>query len=258
MENWENVKALFECWRGNSGSGVVIWMSQPAWPSLICQLYDYYLNPTAGYFGAKKANEPLHILWDSLTNHILVSNNTGNDFTHLKAEATIFNLDAKQKSHQDAVVDAPAGGKAVDCFELNFPSDLDPVHFIKLKLTQDGRTVSENFYWRGTKEDNFRALNQMGKVALTGSVIKTESNGNTLLEVHLQNPTSPIALMTCLKVVRASAPDERILPIFYQDNYISLLPGEEREIQVKFDSALLKGDQPKIMVDGWNVPPFQL
>jgi hypothetical protein len=261
LENLENVKAIFECWRGNSGSGCILWMSHPAWPSLITQVYDYYLNPSAGYFGAKKANEPLHILWDPLTNHILVSNNTGKDFTHLKAEATIFNLDGTQKSHQDAEVDAPAGGKAVDCFKLDFPSDLDAVHFIKLMLTQDDRTVSENFYWRGTPEDNFLALNQMEKVALTGSVTETESDGSTLLDVHLQNPTSHIALMTCLKVVRSTAsdaPDERILPIFYEDNYISLLPGEDREVHVEFESALLKGDRPKIMVDGWNVLSFQL
>jgi hypothetical protein len=128
----------------------------------------------------------------------------------------------------------------------------------KLKLTQDGGMVSENFYWRGATEDDFLALNQLEKVALTGSVTETESNGSTLLDVHLQNSTSHIALMTCLKVVRSSAPNERILSIFYEDNYISTLPGEGREIHIEFDSALLKGDRPKIMVDGWNVLPFQL
>ncbi|MGA3169591.1 MAG: discoidin domain-containing protein [Chthoniobacteraceae bacterium] len=258
LENLENAKAIFECWRGNSGSGVIMWMTQPAWPSLICQLYDCYLNPTAAYFGAKKANEPLHILWDPLTNRIKVANDTGRNFAHLKAEASIFNLDGTQKSHQEADVDSPAGGMAVDCFELNFPSDLDAVHFIKLKLTRDDGTVSENFYWRGATEDNFLALNQMAKVALTGSVTETESDGGALLDVHLKNPTSHVALMTCLKVVRSSAPDERILPIFYEDNYISLLPGESREIHIEFDSALLKGDRPMIMVNGWNVMPKQL
>ena len=66
MHNWENAKAMTECWRSNSGSGGLIWMSHPAWPSLICQLYDYYLNPTAAYFGIRKGNEPLHILWNAL------------------------------------------------------------------------------------------------------------------------------------------------------------------------------------------------
>jgi hypothetical protein len=258
MENWENAKAMLEAWRSISGSGCLIWMSHPAWPSLICQLYDYYLNPTAAYFGVKSANEPLHILWDSFSNKIKVANNTGKAFSNLHAEASIFNMDGVLKAHQDAQVDSPADGIATDCFQLMLPTDLSPVHFIKLILREDAKIVSENFYWRGNKEDQYSALNDMPKVKLSGSFTERSENGKVTLNVSLENPTSNVALMACLKVVKSKEPNERILPVFYEDNYISLLPHETRRIKVEFDSASLGGDQPKVMVSGWNTVPFEI
>jgi hypothetical protein len=258
MENWENAKAMFEAWRSNSGSGCLIWMSHPAWPSLICQLYDYYLNPTGAYFGARIANEPMHILWDAFTNQIKVANNSGKDFKNLHAEAWIYNMDGTQKEHQEAQVHSSADGVATDCFPLTFPADLSPVHFIKLVLKEDSKVISENFYWRGVKEDEYSTLNDMPKIKLAGSFTKKDEDGKDFLDVRLENPTANIALMTCLKVVKSSHPNERILPTFYDDNYVSLLPHETRHIEVEFDSDALHGDQPKIIVQGWNTPQFSL
>ncbi len=253
MLNWETAKAMFEAWRGNGGSGGLAWMSHPAWPSLICQFYDYYLNPTAAYFGAKKANEPLHILWDAFTNKIKVANNSGKSVAGLRAEAWIYNMDGTVKGHQDASVNSDASGVASDCFELTFPPDLSPTHFIKLKLTQGNKVVSENFYWRGLSKKTYEGLSQTPKVSLAASFTAGDAGGMNGLDVHLENPTSQVALMACVKVVRASAPNERVLPIFYEDNYVSLLPHEKRDIHVEYDKALLKGDEPKVVLDGWNV-----
>ena len=258
MENWENAKAMMESWRSLSGSGCLIWMSHPAWPSLICQLYDYYLNPTAAYFGVRIANEPLHILWDPFSNEIKVANNTGRDFKDLHAEAWIYNMDGTQKAQQEAQIDSSADGIATDCFALTFPDDLSPVQFIKLVLKSGSQTVSENFYWRGTKEDQYITLNAMPKVNLTCSFREKDEEGKVRLNVNLENPTTNVALMVCLKLVKATKPNERILPSFYEDNYVSLLPHETRQIQVEFDSAALQGDRPKIIVSGWNTPSIEL
>ncbi len=258
MENWGNAKAMMESWRSLSGGGCLIWMSHPAWPSLICQLYDYYLNPTAAYFGVRIANEPRHILWDPFSNEIKVANNTGQDFKDLHAEARIYNMDGTQKGRQEARVDSPADGIATNCFTLMFPADLSPVHFIKLILKSGSQTVSENFYWRGIKEDQYLTLHDMPKVNLTGSFTERDEEGKTSLNVNLENPTGNVALMVCLKVVKANKPNERILPAFYGDNYVSLLPHETRQIQVEFDSTALQGDRPKIMAGGWNTPSFEL
>ena len=258
MENWEIAKAMFEAWRSDSGSGCLVWMSHPAWPSLICQFYDYYLNPTAAYFGARIANEPLHILWDSSSNKIKVANNTGKDFKNLHAEAWIYNMDGTQKTHQDAQVDSSANGTATDCFDLKFTPDLSPVHFIKLILKDGAKTLSDNFYWRGVAENDYLTLNDLPKVKLVGSFTEKESDGKMLMSVRLENPTANVAVMTCLKVVKSSKPAGRILPIFYGDNYVSLLPHETRQIEVEFDPAALQGDHAKIIVEGWNTPRFEI
>jgi len=277
MENWANAKAMMEAWRSNSGSGGLIWMSHPAWPSLICQLYDYYFNPTAAYFGVRKANEPLHILWDAAINLVKVANNTGKSFSDLHAEASIYNRDGTQASHQEATVNSGAGGIAADCFALTFPPNLSPVHFIKLVLTDTaGKRVSENFYWHSTSSstpaepsilgakksqdsfENYLALNEMKPVSLKGSFSEKESGDKTTLTITLDNPTSQIALMVAVKVVRADAHAERILPIYYDDNYVTLIPHEKREIHAEFDSALLKGSRPSLLLSGWNIPSAKL
>ena len=254
MHNWENAKAMMEAWRSDSGSGVLIWMSHPAWPSLICQFYDYYLNPTAAYFGARNANEPLHVLWDCLTDEVKVANNTGSDHPNLQAQAWVYNMDGTVQSHQEAQVNSGADGVAVDCFALKFPAGLTPVHFIKLSLTDGGKTVSENFYWRGLAADDYVKLNEMEKTPLTCSCSRTEQDGRSTVDIQLENPTSHVALMACAKVVKAAAPDRRILPIFYDDNYVTLLPHEKRQIRAEFDSSLLEGGRVRVVVQGWNVP----
>ena len=258
LQNWANAKAMFEAWRSNGGSGGLAWMSHPAWPSLICQFYDYYLNPTGAYFGARLANEPLHILWDASTDQIKVANNTGKSFARLHAAASIYNLDGTQKSSQEASVDASATGPASDCFTLQSPPDLTATHFIKLRLTDGGKTVSENFYWRGTHGENYLDLNSMPPVNLLGSATENHVEGRSIVTVHLENPTGSVALMVCLKVVRSSAPSQRVLPIFYDDNYVSLLPHQKRDIRVEYRTDLLKNEPPAIIVNGWNVPRLEV
>jgi hypothetical protein len=258
LQNWENAKAMFEAWRSNSGSGGLAWMSHPAWPSLICQFYDYYLNPSGAYFGARLANEPLHILWDSSSNEVKVASNTSRPFENLEAEASIFNMDGVQMSHQEAQVHSVAGGTATDCFNLTFPPGLSPVYFIKLKLMSGPQSVSENFYWRGLDEHNLRALNEMQKVALTGSILKSKDHGQAGMVIHLENLTDHIALMTCVKLVKSGDPGRRILPVFYSDNYISLLPREKRDVRVEFDQTGAADNTPKVIVEGWNVQPFEI
>jgi hypothetical protein len=258
MHNWDNAKAMMEAWRSNSGSGGLIWMSHPAWPSLICQLYDYYLNPTAAFFGVRIANEPLHILWDAATNKVKVANNTGLNFQNLHAQAWTYNMNGAQRSHQEAQINSGADGLAVDCFDLTFPADLTPVHFIKLSLMDGSKLVSQNFYWRATQSEDYLALKDMPKTQISASVSQAVQNGHSTLDIRLENRSTQIALMVCVKVVKNSTPNDRVLPIFYDDNYVSLLPGEKREVHAEFDSALLSGDRPRAVIQGWNVPAMDV
>jgi hypothetical protein len=248
MENWENAKAMMECWRSNRGSGGLIWMSHPAWPSLICQLYDYYLNPTAAYFGVQKACEPLHILWNSAVNQVQVANDSLQDYSHLTADASIFDLDGNLKFRQSTTLDAKSGTISV-CFPLDFSRSTTAVQFIKLKLSNGDKVLSDNFYWHGTQE-NYTTLTSMPRVQLTGHV---ESPTPSSLDVTVTNPSPTIALMVCLKVVKDDAAQDRVLPVYYQDNYFSLLPNETKSISIEFSEESLGANKPKVMVQGWNV-----
>ena len=71
--NYDGYRAIFEA-QSKNRMGILLWMSHPCWPSFVWQTYDYYFDPTAGYFGSKKGSEPLHIQWNAATDNIEVVN----------------------------------------------------------------------------------------------------------------------------------------------------------------------------------------
>ncbi|SDE47321.1 Beta-galactosidase/beta-glucuronidase [Mucilaginibacter pineti] len=120
--NVEANKAMFEGWQdhiGEDASGIMTWMSQSAYPSMVWQTYDYYYDLTGAYYGAKKACEPLHIQWNPVDNAIKVINTTHADAGELTATAEIYNLDGKLVNHysDSKTIDAPSNS-ATECFKL--------------------------------------------------------------------------------------------------------------------------------------------
>jgi hypothetical protein len=254
--NMENHKAMFESFVSAKANGVLMWMSQSAWPSTVWQTYDYYLEQTAGYYGCKKASEPLHILWESSLNRIKIANNTGKSYENLSAEARIYNLDGTLQYTKTFATDL-AEDEVKDCFTLTFPDSLSTVHFIKLELKQGETLVSDNFYWRSKTYQSYSDLRTMNQVKLKGAWQKNDSNGLQQLQVTLVNPTPDVALMIRLKTVKNQS-GERVLPVYYSDNYFSLLPGETRIITLEFDGKHLNGEQIKLLVEGWNIEPMEI
>jgi hypothetical protein len=256
MVNLESAKAMYECLQANQGSGMLVWMTQSAWPALICQLYDYYFEPTAAYFGAKKGCEPLHILWDANADLIKAANNTVNDQKDLTAEARAYDLDGKEMWHKSARLDLPATS-AKDCFAVERPAGLSSVFFIKLKLLRGNQILSDNFYWSSGKGGSCADLDKLPRLTLPVSAVSTGDGHTGRLAVRVANPTSSVALMIRLKVIRARS-GERVLPVFYEDNYFSLLPGESRTVSVEFAAADLAGEPPGLAVSGWNISPQEI
>jgi hypothetical protein len=256
MVNMETAKAEFECLQANQGSGILIWMTQAAWPALICQLYDYYFEPTAAYFGAKKGAEAIHILWDSNADLIKAANNTITSQHGLTAEAWAYSLEGKILWRKSARINLPAESVS-DCFPIERPTNQSPVFFVKLKLRHGRKLLSDNFYWSSSKGGSCAALNQLPRVRLRVSTTVSGDEITRHLAVKVINPTHSVALMIRLKVVRARS-GERVLPIFYEDNYFSLLPGESRTVSVEFAAANLAGEPPKLAVEGWNIIPDEI
>jgi hypothetical protein len=244
--NYEGYRAMFEA-QGAKRMGLLIWMSHPTWPSFVWQTYDYYLEPTAAYFGAKKACEPLHIQWNPVTDNVEVVNYSAGDARGLTATAEVLNIDGGLAWTQSARLDSAEDSVAAP-IHIAFPEGLAPVHFVRLKLTRGGEAVSGNFYWRGLEEYNYRALRDLPKVKLA-AVTKAERQGDRwLLTTTVRNPAKTPALMVKLKVVREKSRD-RILPAIYSDNYIALMPGERRTIRTEVEDADTRGEPPAVVIE---------
>ncbi len=148
--NYEGYRAMFEA-QSKYRMGLLLWMSHPCWPSFVWQTYDYYLEPTSAYFACKKASEPLHIQWNRLTGMIEVMNYSGGNNTGLSAKIEVLNMDGATMSTKTVSVDS-AEDSTVECFKMEYPTGLTPVHFLRLTLTRGGSVVSSNIYMRGVDE----------------------------------------------------------------------------------------------------------
>jgi exo-1,4-beta-D-glucosaminidase len=272
LMNYEGIRAMFEGYSRNkyTSTGVIQWMLNNAWPSLIWHLYDYYLRPGGGYFGAKRAMEPLHPVYGYDDHSVWVVSSQYQDAKNLKLTTKLFSLDLAQQWSQDSTLDAPADStnKILTVPDLPTPS---PVSFLVLRLTDSsGNLVGSNFYWLSSKPDtldweksnwyttpssqfaDFTALSQLPKVKLqVGS--RSETKGDeTITHVTVENPSQSLAFFVRLKVDKGKGGDE-ILPVIWQDNYISLLPGEKQEITATYHTRDLGKVKPVVEVSGWNL-----
>jgi hypothetical protein len=248
--NYDGYRAMFEA-QGKNRMGMLLWMSHPCWPSFVWQTYDYYFDPTAGYFGAKKGSEPLHIQWNPLTDNVEVVNYSGGNAKGLTASAEVLNLDGAVAWNKTAAVDSPEDSQ-VSPIHLDFPATLTPVHFIRLALRRGDAVISENFYLRGVEENSFRAIRTLPKVAVEASTRVERQASEWVLTTELHNTSPQPALMIRVKAVRAQSGD-RILPALYSDNYVALMPGERRTVVTRLDDADTRGERPGVVVGGFNV-----
>jgi hypothetical protein len=260
LMNFEAYRAMYE---GRNArmftytTGVITWMSHPAQPSFVWQLYHYDLEPNASLFAVKSASEHIHVQWNELTNQVQVVNNAPTPVTGT-VHATIYALDGSKLDTRDLPVNAPPSAVTNLGLISAGPTDAanpSPIHFVELELNDAAnKPLSHNLYWRATADtrDDLTALDSMPTVDLSIHVARADLAGKTTLTVTLKNPTSHIALMTHLQL-RNRRSNERILPVFYSDNYISLAPGESRTSTLTVETAQLHGDPPVVMLDGWNI-----
>ena len=258
MMNYVDYRAIFEgfnahLWAPNSGR--LLWMTQPSWPSMLWGILSSDYDTQASYYATKKACEPVHVQLDLATNDVEVINTTRDPLRQVKVDADVYALNGRLLLHRDAMLDA-----ATDDVTRALHIDLVPLLgdttvFVNLMLhKQNGALISQNFYWRAATDAGYRALDQLAPAHVTLSVHQAsgaEFENGRRLEVRLKNMSAVAALNT--KLVATNTTDgSEILPAFYSDNYISLLPGEERTVtvdmpNVKVDHALL------LKIRGWNV-----
>lgn len=272
MQTYEGVRAMYEAYSRNKyqATGVIQWMLNNAWPSIIWHLYDYYLRPAGGYFGAKRAMEALHPIYGYDDHAIWVVSSQYEDAEGLKLITKIYNLDATEKFSQENPVDAPADSTA-KIFTLPDVSGLSSAYFLVLRLEDStGKLVGSNLYWLSTKPEtidwaksnwymsptesyaDYTALSQLPKVKLKVTDHSERRLDQEVTHVTLENPTRNLAFFVRLKVDKGPNGQE-ILPVIWEDNYISLLPGEKREVSATYRASDLGESKPVVEVSGWNV-----
>ncbi len=248
--NYNGYRGMFEG-RSRYRKGLLLWMSHPAWPSMVWQTYDYYLAPTAAYFGCKKACEPIHIQWNRAWDSLEVVNYSAGNLTGLTASAKIYNMDGSLQWQKEAELDSHED-TTVPLFVIHFSDSLTPVHFIKLILKKGDKVISDNFYWRGKTKGSWRELNNLPKVNIETSTSVQDEGDNWDLKTVLNNTSQVPMLMIRLKITGEKS-GERILPAWYSDNYICLLPGESKTINMHVRNEDTRGEKPVVAVTGFNL-----
>ena len=272
---YDNQRAMYEAYGRNKyvATGVIQWMLNNSWPSLIWHLYDYYLVPAGGYFGTKKATEVVHVQYGYNDNSVAVVNGTYEVLKGMKVTAKLINIDGKEVDSREATIDVPADA-AAKALDLAKPANLSTTYFLKLYLRDgSGKLVSENFYWLSTNLDtldwakrkdtvytpqkdfaDLTGLNTLPPVNLeiTTSVDRDGSRGYGAVKV--KNPSNSVAFQIHLRVTKGRGGDD-LVPIFWDDNYFSLLPGEGRTVTAYAEIEDLGGTSPVLEVEGYNIVP---
>jgi exo-1,4-beta-D-glucosaminidase len=259
---YEAERAMFEAYsrRKYRATGVIQWMLNNAWPSLVWHLWDHSLRTAGGYFGTKKACEPLHIQYDDGENTVSVVSDLPQAPPPLHARVRLFDLDLTERFDHRSDLSLPADGVVSVC-ELPDRSHLGRSHFLLLELTeQNGTTRSRNFYWLSSERDvidhekanwymaplkgfaSFHALAELPEATLAlerlpsltssaGNSVSASDSDSATARVRLRNTSGALALFTRLRLLTAEGVE--VLPTYFSDNYVSLLPGEALELTVR-------------------------
>jgi exo-1,4-beta-D-glucosaminidase len=254
----EAVRAMFEAFAGNKykSSGVIYWMYNSAWPKFYWQLYDYFFMPNGAFYGAKKACEPLHVQYNYKENAVQLVNCFYRDFTGLKVTAKAYDFQSKE-IFSKAVTTGMKADESKILFKLDLPKEPTNIYFVKLILQDEaGKEISANFYWLSAKGDDNADFTDLAKLPPVDVTARpgplSREKGRLKLKVEFTNSSASLAFALNPKLLSAST-REPVLPIFWEDNYFSLLPGEKRTVEMQLDASLVTEGKLLFKLDGWNL-----
>ena len=275
LQNYEGHRAMMEGYglkKYNNATGVVQWMLSNPWPSLIWHTYDYYLYPAGTYFGMKKSMEPLHVMYSYKSNGVDIINSTLESFSGLQVKATIYNLDGTVKYTKEVTTEVAEDGTR-ECFILPKIEGLSDVYFVRLELKNaKGKIESINWYWLSGKKDelnwkkstwyytpqsvftDYSALGSMPKASLSVKQSSAKATTGASHKITITNTGKSVAFFVHVRALKEKG-GEDILPVIFEDNYITLAPGETRTIDCSYENKDAGKGEPYILVNGWNIDP---
>ncbi len=281
VSNYELMRPMFEAFIAHKpkSTGLVQWMLNSAWPELYWQLYDTYLQPNGSFYGVRKACNPIHAIYRYGFDDIYLANEDLNDANNLTVKIAAYDIHSKEIFSDEWKGDLPTNTSKF-IYKLPEIAGLTSVWFLRLNVfDQDNREVDHSTYWLSLKQDeldyeaakkldwpfytppkayaDFKALDKLPEVKLEYDYKyqKEDEKGNITLTVR--NPGTSIAFFTYFDLVNPGT-DDPILPVYWNDNYVTLFPGEERVYTANFDLVDLKGERPELKVKAWNVKPNRI
>jgi mannosylglycoprotein endo-beta-mannosidase len=253
LVNYDQYRALIEGYSSHMWdwyTGTIIWKTQNPWSALRGQMYDYYLDPNACLYGLHTGSEPVHIMYNPVDTAVSIVNNTFNELKNITATVKIYNINGEVQPVTTLVKELPASGVTS---LLSIKREIAAAAstkgaFLALRLTDaNKKIISDNIYWLADKKGEYSGLNEMpvSKLAVTARRLS-----KTQIAVTLTNTkVAPVAFFNRVSLIDPKT-GERVLPTFYSDNYLSVLPGEQKTIMVDYDVPVVN---PQIAVRGWNM-----
>ncbi|NOX66140.1 MAG: glycoside hydrolase family 2 [Chlorobi bacterium] len=277
--NYELMRPMFEAFQANkdNATGIIQWMLNSAWPSawpeMYWQLYGHDLMPNGAFYGTKTACKPLHLLYDYGDNSIRFVNDTFSQTENYKVEIKVYDINSKVIHTETVSVNAESESskKVLDIPKI---SNLTDTYFLDLRLYDtNGNEIDHNFYWLSTKKDvldydykfkdwsyhtpskeyaDLSLLNTLPKIKLNVDHHFEKAGDKQKVVVTLNNENDSIAFFIELQLIDKNS-GEVILPVLWEDNYLSLLPNEERTIETSFSADKNDLQNLDLRIKGWNL-----
>jgi mannosylglycoprotein endo-beta-mannosidase len=255
LVNYDQYRALMEGFSSHMWdwyTGVIIWKTQNPWTALRGQMYDYYLDPNACLYGLHNGSEPLHIMYNPGDGMVMVANNTFKAYTNMMVVIKTYSINGEEHLVSQVFSDiTPTTTKRY----LYIKKTTDKLQaenggFVDLELLDHNRNIlSQNIYWLPDTTGNYTGLQHMAASQLQTGVRQTAPGK---VAVTLTNPGgAPVAFFNRLSLVDAQT-HKRLLPVFYSDNYVSVLPGTSKTITIDYDANQYP-TQPMLSISGWNL-----
>jgi hypothetical protein len=262
LVNYDQYRALMEGFSAHMWewyTGTIIWKTQNPWTALRGQMYDYYLDVNACLYGLHNGSEPLHIMYDPVEGMTMIANNTFRTHRDLMLQVQTIDMDGKKQLLTQQFFEV---GPTVAKRYVPIKNGVDRIRkkegcFLSLRLLDvQQRVVSDNLYWLPDSTGHYPGLERMSKAQLGVEVRRGEAGegvkGSTRIEVTLRNPAGgPVAFFNRISVADPVT-KQRLLPTFFSDNYVSVLPGESKTIEVEY-TPVAGARVPEVLVRGWNV-----
>lgn len=251
--NYDQYRSFMEGWASRMWdwyTGILIWKTQNPWTSLRGQMYDWYLDVNASFYGTKKGCEPLHPFYNLANRKVMLLNTSLQPAGGLTVRAELYDRMSRRLWNREMQADAPAS-EVQTLFEIPVPDKVTGVYFLKLTLLgQDGRALTDNIYWLTTTPKDFRTLSELPQARPEIQTRLERKDDNTWRGQIQLTAGERISFFNRIKVFDRQT-GQRILPVHYSDNYITLMPGDSKTVAFTFDADLPQ-EQIAVVVEDFH------